>query len=473
MSTDKQLAIAEFITGVDDHSPELAAAVSLVLTDTVAAMLAGGRSELAEPLLLYAGRHASPTAAQGIVGFPALRVPAEHAAFVNGVLGHAIDFDDTVSSMPGHPSSIVLAALLSALDGSPCRGIDFVMAFAVGHEVAVRLGQAIGMGHYNRGWHSTGTIGVFGALAAVARLRGLSTEQTVAALGIATSASAGIRANFGTMTKPLHSGFAAGSGLRAALLAEDGVTGSDQALFGTNGYLELYGTEASNADLLPAALGQPFVLVEPGVTLKKYACCFATHRAIDAMEQIRKDVPVFDAADVESVVARVAPGVSRPIPYSRPRTGFEARFSMEYVLAVGALDGDFGLGAFSDEAVRRPAIVELLERVSMVEDPRCSPGDPDGRQDSAGTRGHIEVEVTLRGGQRYIRSVRVAPGGPGRRLDRDAVDAKWRACASQVPEVDADRVLDRLHRIAELPDVTLLAAELTGGELTGGALHVS
>ena len=389
----------------------------------------------------------------------------ERAAFVNGTLGHALDFDDTVSSMPGHPGAVVIHALLAALGDSPVTGRDFLTAVAVGYEVATKLGASIGMGHYNRGWHSTGSIGVFGATAAVSNLLRLDQQQVGHAIGITTSLASGLRANFGTMTKPIHSGWAASSGLTAAQLAACGLTSSDQAL---DAFYQTYGTAESDQHRL--ALGAPFTIQSPGIAFKKYACCFAMHRAIDALEQFRAEGVLGDEADVVKVTARVAPGVLKPLPYRRPVTGLEGKFSMEYALAIGVVDGDFSLHGFTDQAVLRPEIRAALERTEVREDPHCSPGDPEGRSASAGTRGFVEVVVDTGGGAaQHVKTVAVPPGSPLRPMSDHEIRSKFADCAefAGFSDTRAKAIVDLIDGLDEVADVAEILSLIAGSTRVG------
>ncbi len=452
-----ETALADFIvgTGVAEIPEEVLAVTQRALLDTVAAVLVGVSSELREPLLGYLD--AMPADGHSPVFGTERQTSPERAALVNGALGHAMDFDDTVSSMPGHPGAVVFSALLAALPHTPASGKDLLTAAAVGYEVATKLGRAIGMGHYNRGWHSTGSIGIFGATAAVGRLRGLTREQIRHALGIAASMSAGLRVNFGTMTKPLHSGWAASSGLTATMLASTGYTAAADALTGSGGLFEVAGDERSDPAVLEL-LGAPYTVVSPGIAFKKYACCYALHRAIDALTTLREDGVLGDPSEVQSVRARVAPGSLKPLIYRRPVTGLEGKFSMEYVLAAGVLDGRFALDAFTDEAVLRPAVRDILERTEAVESAECSPGDPEGRFASAGTRGVVEITVRKTDGTVHVRTVEESPGSPSRPLsDAEIVEKLRESCRfSGFPAERGERLLEIVAKLPELPDARVL-----------------
>jgi 2-methylcitrate dehydratase PrpD len=460
-----QSGLAEFIV----HPPETALSVEVLaaanhaITDAIAAILAGTTSELAPALMTYIDRFA--VAGSSPVLGTTRHLSSDRAALANATFGHSMDFDDTVSLMPGHPGVVIVSALLASLPpetaggrAETVGGREFLRAFVVGYEVATKLGASVGMGHYNRGWHSTGTIGVFGAFAAVACLQKLDHSQVVNGLGIVSSMAAGLRVNFGTMSKPLHSGWAASSGVTAAQLASVGFTGHHHALDGDEGFLAVYGTPESTPEALLPSLGSPFTLVSPGIAMKKYPCCYALHRVIDGLESIRAEVQLTPAT-VKALRARVAPGSLKPVPYLRPTTGMEARFSMPYVLAVGALDGDFGMAAFTDEAVARPEIRGLMERTAAVEDPACSPDDPRGMSRSAGTRGHVVVTVELVDGSVHERVVETPPGSPDRPLTLEQLAEKFNSCAERTPlsNDQVERALSMLGNLASVYDVSVLA----------------
>lgn len=460
-----QSGLAEFVARPPDDvlAPEVVAAATPAIIDAIASILSGTTSELREALLGYADEFAAPGDVP-VLG-TTRRLAPDRAALMNATFGHAMDFDDTVSLMPGHPGAIMTSALISALPDRPVNGREFLRAFIIGYEVATKFGAAIGMGHYHRGWHSTGSIGVFGAFAAVAALRRLEREAIERGIGIVASVAAGLRANFGTMTKPLHSGWAASSGLVAAQLAESGFTGHVGVLDGRDGFFTAYGTEQSDPAALAPSLGRPFTLVSPGIALKKYPCCYALHRAIDALVGIRDELS-FQTDEVDSITARVPTGTLKPLPYVRPTTGFEGRFSMPYILAVGGLDGDFGIDAFTDEAVMRPAVTALLDRVAAVEDPAMAPDDPDGLFRSAGTRGRVEVTLKLLGGRQVSRTVEVPPGAPLRPLSQQEVAEKYRSGAARagIGDDEVEASLIAWQQILELEDVRPVVASLSVNE---------
>ena len=458
--TGATAAIADFITNVParDFPRGAGDKAKKALADTFAVMLAGASAEVAPPLMRYLDTcgesGASPVLATG------RSASAETAALVNGTFGHALDYDDVLTMMPGHPSVVILAAVLASLNGARVSGRALIDAYVIGIEAGGKLGLGITNEHYHRGFHATGTLGIFAAVAALARLHGMKPPAIRQALGIAASAASGLRRNFGTMTKPLHSGLAARSALTAYRLADAGFTAAPDAIEAPAGFFAAYGTDASDAEAAAAGLGKPFVIDDPGLSLKKFPCCYATHRPVDAMLTLRGKLG-FDAAAVERVVCRMPPGGMQVLTYPRPATGLEGKFSLPYCLAAGALDGEYSLATFSDAAVRRREIADLYARIDAREDPACRGDAPDFERHSAGSRGFVEVEVKLRDGRSERMRVDRPPGAPGRELTWDELRTKFRDCALHSQRIaegaandafDAFMNLDRLEDIAPVID---------------------
>jgi len=413
---------------LDDLPPEAVDKAKKVIADTVAVILAGAGSELAEPL----GRYLETSGERGtspILGTSWTATP-ETAALINGSFGHALDFDDVLSMMPAHPSAIIIAALCAALGTRKVTGRDVLEAYVIGVEAGGKIGLGITVGHYHRGFHGTGTLGIFSALAALIKFERLSLNQARTAFGIAASMASGLRRNFGTMTKPLHTGWAARSALAAVRLAAAGFTAAPDVLEAKSGFFAAYGVDDSNSDIAAAGLGNPWVILDPGIALKRFACCYACHRGMDGVLVLRDRLGC-RADQVERVVCRMPPGGMQVLTYPRPRTGLEGKFSLEYCLAAGVLDGAYSLATFSDAAVARPEIAALLERVDAHEEPHCAGDDPLLHTRSSGSRGFVEVEIVLKDGRRAETRVDKAPGHPSRELTWSDIEAKFADCAAQ------------------------------------------
>jgi 2-methylcitrate dehydratase PrpD len=452
--------LADFIRDTDtkDAGPEAVELAKRVIADTIAVILSGAGSDVALPMLAHIARMGSGNVP--LLGTPA-SASAPAAALVGGTFGAALDFDDVLSMMPGHPAAVIMPALIAQCYDDPLAGADFIDAYIVGLEVGAKFSQGVGIRHYQRGFHATGTVAIFCAVGALARRFGLSADQTRMALSLAASTASGIQANFGTMTKPFHSGWAAQSAVIAVDLVRAGFTASLSALEDKGGYLSAYGTEESDAGKVLPLLGQPWTIVSPGIALKKFPTCYATHRAIDGVAEIECQVgPLLP--QLAKLTCRVAPGALLPLRFHRPKTGLEGKFSMPYGLAVAMLDRELTIASFEDPAVTRPEIWALYDKIEVVEDEACGAEDPDYHKKSAGTRGFVLVEAELADGHSVSRRVDIAPGHPTRPLTWHDLNRKFLDCARSC-EVDAGAAqdaFDALRRLDEVPDVAAVLRRL-------------
>ena len=430
-----------------------------VIADTFAVILSGAGSEVREPLMKYLSESEThgPTP---ILGTDHTTSPSM-SALINGTFGHALDFDDVLSMMPAHPSAIIVAALIADLSRHALSGRAFIEAYVIGVETGARIAQGITVGHYERGFHGTGTLGTFSALGALAKAYQLDVEQTRTAFGIAASMASGVRRNFGTMTKPLHTGLAARNALEAIRLAQCGLTAAPDVLEAKAGFYAAYGVPSSNPQVAIEALSGPGILLEPGIALKKFACCYAAHRAMDGILVLRTRHTI-TAAEVERIECRMPPGGMLVLTYPLPLTGLEGKFSLQYALAAGMLDGEYSIATFTDVAVNRPEIKELLTRVVAVEDACCRDDDPLFDTRSSGSRGFVEVEILLKNGTRDMVRIFKPPGHPSRELSWEEITDKFNDCARQA-KIDAAMALEALDQIRALqtcPDVSLIINKL-------------
>ncbi|MGH9029632.1 MAG: MmgE/PrpD family protein [Acidimicrobiales bacterium] len=431
---------------------------ALSVADTIGVMLAGTTGDVAGPLRRYVAGHVGHGDAR-ILGWD-LQVPGELAAFANGTLGHALDFDDAVLIVPMQASSIVVAALLAAEPTGTLTGAALLEAYIVGIEVAAKIAQAIGLAHHARGWHAAGTIGIFGAIAGLSTLLQLDEQRVRYAVGIGSSMASGLQCNFGTMTKPLHSGSAARNALTAVELARDGWTSDRTSLESNSGFFEIYGTGRSSALAIAPSLGNPYVFEDPGVALKRYPCCYALHRAVDGIRSLLEGPRGVE--EIVEIRCSVPPGGLRLL-YPRPKTGLEGKFSMQYALAATALDGTLDLESFEVPQVLRPSVAELYERIIVREEERCSVGDGTVRTLSPGTVGFVEVSVRFADGTSRTATTYKPKGSPGRPLEWLDVREKFLGCAAVagVQEPDAREVIDALERLETIDDLNPLLRRLS------------
>ena len=368
MSTAAQ-AIGAHSAGFDDTrlGDDLLERVGRAVVDTCAVGIAG-RAEPASELALRYAR----AAAAGSGPFSARcwardeTLPLELAALYNGVAAHVLDYDDVTSPLRGHPSVAMLPALVALGESIDASGRSLAGAYVVGFDVICRLARAMGLRHYARGWHSTATIGGIGCAVACARLLGLDAERTTNAIGLAVAQAGGSRANFGTHAKSFQAGHANALGLRAALLAKEGFDAAPDILEAGFGYVALYGHGESLVQEM-AGLGQGKTELErEGIEVKKYPMCYATHRALDGVLDLRAEFGL-ELAQVKSVFVTTSAGALTPLIHQRPRSGLEGKFSMQYAVAAALADGRVGLASFTDAAVRRPEAQAFFPSVTAAE----------------------------------------------------------------------------------------------------------
>ncbi|MFA6615590.1 MAG: MmgE/PrpD family protein [Hydrogenophaga sp.] len=362
--------LARFSTRLDPASlrdSDLAACGRTWL-DTVGVAVPGWREPAARRALAYAaqleGLEPGPKRAR-LWGHPGAS-SMEMAAFLNGVAAHVLDYDDVTSPMRGHPSVALWPALMALADGRGLSGARLPSAYIVGFEAICKLSKAIAQPHYARGWHTTSSIGVIGATLACCHLLELDLWQTSNALGLAVAQSGGTRQHFGTDAKSFQAGMCGAAAVRSALLAEQGLDASESALDGPFGFTALHGNGESLADALSALGESPFELHTSGVEVKRFPMCYATHRAIDGVLSLRRDHGL-TLRDVRRVDVETSAGGLIPLIHHRPGTGLQAKFSMEYAVAAALADAGVRLSSFTDEAVRRPEIVDFMARVNATE----------------------------------------------------------------------------------------------------------
>ncbi len=403
--------IANF--GPKDLTADEAHSARRALLDTLACTLGGRHEPAAVRALAYARKVSGPGAAT--VWGSGERLGLEQAAFVNGVMGHVLDYDDVSGPTRGHPSVAILPALV-ALAEAEGLGVDAVAAaFVAGFEIAGRIGDTLGDDHYAKGWHATASIGLIGATAACANLLRLPADQVTHSIGLAVAQAAGTRENFGTDAKSFQAGHANRAAVQSVLLAREGFTAAPEVLEGPRGYLSLYG---AGEDLVAgfANLGAtPRLLEKARLEVKKYPMCYGTHRALDALFALKTESGV-GLQDVASVEVLGNARAFAPLKHDRPQTGLEGKFSMQYAMAAGLADGRVTLASFEDAAVRRPEIQEFLPRVTK-------------RETDAPIRPRFNtVRLALKDGRTLERRVEALRGGPEAPLPDAELAAKLADC---------------------------------------------
>ena len=423
------------------------------ILDTVGVTLAGAREDCA--------RIVDGIAARGAAG-PSLifggnrRIPALEAALVNGTASHALDFDDCNNTLGGHPSAPILPALFALADETGASGRDFIAAYVAGFETECKIALGVHFHHYTKGWHPTATLGVFGAAAACAKLLGLPDDRTATALSIAASLASGVKANFGTMVKPLHVGHCTRNGMLAALLARDGFSAGDRVFEHKQGFFNVFNGEGNyDAGKILPAWAQPLDIVTPGIAIKQYPCCGSTHSALDAMLKLaREHKPA--AGDIERVDvwthARRLEHTNRP----EPTSDLDAKFSLQYCMARALLDRRISIEHFERRAHEEPAAQKLLPRVHAA--PYTTAQFPAENHFGA------EVRVALRGGK--VLSARVdQPFGrtSDNPLPAALLKEKFEDCAARaLPRERIATLYSAIQGFENLRDVREVTALIAG-----------
>lgn len=419
-------AIASFAVGWTDFPDAVLDAGRRAFLDVFGVAVAGASHEDAVGLLTHVRR----TYARGpatALGLAEPLVP-EAAAYANSVLGHVLDFDDHHDSVGGHPTVVVLPAVVAVAEAHGLGAREVLEAYAVGVETMCGLGRCLNHTHYEKGWHPTATLGIFGATAAVARLTGADVATTVRALAIAASFASGIKGNFGTAMKPVQVGFAASKAIQAVSLAGLSASANPGVFLGEHSFPTVYNGHPVE-DWSPLdRLGADWEVLRPGLVFKLYPCCGSTHAPIDAALRLRAR-PGFDiAADIRAVEIRTHP---RRLPHTdrpRPVTSAQGRFSVQYVVARALTDGAVGPGDFTVERIAEPAISRLLDVTSTGHlEPARQIVLPGRRDCFSGA-----VTVVLASGERLEEYVPCPRGmDPAEPLATAELERKFLACVAE------------------------------------------
>jgi 2-methylcitrate dehydratase PrpD len=413
--------LADFVCSLtwDELPEDVRQEAKLAIADTIGGALAAVDEPVAKAVVQMVEGESGSVELWGLKR----RTTARNAAFVNGTLAHAHDIDDTNPSMRGHPSCPVVPVIFALAPQRRADGKDLIAAYVAGVEVATKVGRAVNMPHYNRGWHTTLTLGTLGAAAAAANLLKLDKERTAIALAIGASTASGLVANFGTMTKPVHSGFASENGVKAALLARAGVTANPRALEAGSGFFDLFcGLDNVRPELAVQALGERYDLVDPGNIYKQYPTCSLTHCAIDMILDGIADGQI-DPGQVESVECAVGYRCENTLPYHEARTGLEGKFSMEYCLAAALVYGQVGFAEFRDDKVNAPAVSAMHQRIKLYT-------HPDLRTPESVPFDFTDITIVHRDGRKFHGRESYAKGDPHKRWSLAEFKGKFVRCAA-------------------------------------------
>ncbi len=427
-------------------SAEVIEIAKRALIDYIGVTLAGSREPVSANLQAYG---------KWIAGCPESRVFGTHmivphniAALINGTAAHALDYDDVSWTTIGHPTVTVGPAVFAAGEAAHSSGMEALKAYIVGVEIEHKIASLVMPKVSSNGWHTTSVFGPFGAATASSLMHDLDFESFRSALGIAASKSSGIRSNFGTMTKAYHAGMAAFNGTTASILARLGVNASENAIEGQDGFVQAFAAGELKSSL--ANLGQPWDIVTPGLVFKRYPCCSGAHPALDCVLQMLKETP-FTADEVSSIHVGVSLLGPRELVCHSPTTVAEARFSMEYALAVAVVYGKAGLAQYTPEAMNDVRVKRLVPRISMEIDSELAALGFIGTAPA-------KLRITLEDGRTLEGRCDLATGNPEKPLSDSDLTSKFMECASRVLEPTRSRkLLDMLFSLDEIEDINLIA----------------
>lgn len=443
---------------------EVVRAAKRHMLDSIAVML-GGLSNDATRLTRAVVEAQGGVPDAHVVG-SAWRGPVPSVALVNGVAGHVLDYDDTqlathkeaVYGLLTHPSVPCLAAALPFAEARHRTGRELIAAFAVGTEVECRLADASFPRHYYEGFHSSGTFGHFASVVATAMLAGLRGNSLARAVGLAAAQAAGLREHFGTMTKSFHVGKAASNGVLATLFAEQGFTAAPDILEAPRGFYKA-ASGGFYEDKLAPRLGDPWFYIDPGVSIKPHPSGSLTHPAMTLLARLVEDHGIRPGQ-----ISRIDVGTNKYMPnalkHPRPTTELEAKFSMQFCLAILLVDGRAGIAQFTDEATRRADVRALVERVNFYV------------HDELESRGYdqmwTQIDIHLLDGRTFSGQTRVGRGHPDHPMSDEELAAKCHECAGSVLNPAAiDRVVELVFTLEGEADLDTLVAALTPVERDG------
>ena len=454
--------LSQFIANTtykDLPEPVVVAAKRGVL-DFIAVTLAGSREPVGGKITNHIKEikyHNEATVING--GF---KTNAYLAAFANGTMAHALDYDDVLHIPPmwtGHPSVAILPAALAVAEKMNASGKELILAYCQGIEIYAKVALLCGDTAYRNGWHNTSIIGTMAAAGAAAKLSKLNELHVRRAFGIAASLAGGLRQNFGTMVKPLHAGIAARNGVEAALLAETDFT-SDENIFEaplgfknvfTGNHSDIsreipYGSKTITPSEFAGCLGNPWNILTPGVSFKICPSCRATHFGMDAALYFRQKYSV-DAEQISEIECHVPNHMESVLFYHTPQTGLEGKFSLEYVLARAVIDGTPRIDDFTDERVNEAKIKKLIKKIKWV-----------SFEPEAGTFGTPEFIVKLNDGTNWHTQIEFPRGEPENPVSDDILVEKYQDCAGSIlPEKIRTQVKDLVLNLESVEDISRLA----------------
>jgi 2-methylcitrate dehydratase PrpD len=430
------------------------------ILDGLGLALAGSRAQTGAICRRYL-EHLGICGGKATVVGSGLKASPRFAAWTNGVSIHADDFDDTqlsaakdrVYGLLVHPTVPVLPAILALAEGQGVSGKEFLMAYHLGVEVECKVAEAISPRHYQDGFHSTGTCGPFGSAAACAKLLRFDLSKTLNSFGLVASQSGGLRENFGTMTKPFQAGHAAESGVVCTELVGLGWDAAQQILEADRGFFHAFGGTFDPGAILDR-LGKPWTFVSPGISLKPYPSGSLTHPAMTELARLISANNI-QAEQVEKVDIGANHNMTTTLLHHQPKTGLEAKFSMEFCLAILLLHGKAGLSEFTDQIAQRSDVQDMIRRVNFYVDPEAEKAGYDKMTSL--------LKIHLKDGRVIAGRAAFGKGSPADPMTFEEATVKFRGCAeyAEWPKAKTEKIIDFVQTLESRPDVGMLSPLLS------------
>lgn len=453
--------VSEFVVGTtfDDLSAEVIELGKKSILDGFGLALSGSVAKSGELVRQHLDDLGLADGAATVIG-GGRKVAPRLAAFANGVGIHADDYDDTqlavakdrVYGLLTHPTAPALPAALAIAELTKSSGKDFMLAYHLGVEVECKIAEAIAPRHYQTGFHATATCGTFAAASASAKLMGLDVATTLRALSIAGSQSAGLRENFGTMTKPFHAGRSSESGVAAAQFASYGWTATPRILEAPRGFFSAAGGGYDQNAIL-GKLGAPWTFANPGISIKPHPSGSLTHPGMTEMLRLIKEYDI-RAEDVQRVRVGTNSNMPNALIHHRPKDELQAKFSMEFCMAILLLEGRAGLNEFTDAAVEREDVKAMIEKVDFVID------------DEAEAAGYhlmtTLIDIELKDGRKISGRADFGKGSPAFPMTYEEVADKFRENAefAGMARGKANEIVELVRRLETLQTLDELTARL-------------
>lgn len=450
---DETRRLAQFITGINfsDLSSKVVEKTKLLILDQLGCQLAFAALPWNEAIYTYT-RKRRGSSKHSTLTYYGLKTTAEDAAFANAIFGHGFEMDDTELSSASHPGVTVIPPALAVGEMKKVTGKEFLTAIVAGYDVFIRVGLAA-RSMINRGFHTTAVLGPLGAAAATSKVLKLDVDRTLNALAIAASESGGLAeyTESGGSVKRVHAGFAAQSGLRAALLAKAGLTGPPTALEGRKGLCQAFANEYSLEEIT-AGLGKEFRILLTGS--KPYCCCAAQHSALDAVSEIMRERVIVPEEIVKIEVSQKARDVRATGNIVEPRDIVAAQFSGRFGISLRLIKGSNGLQGYSRANLSSPQVLRLAHLIEYHIDDEMEKSNPTGAP--------ARVEIHLKNGSIHERTVQYAKGTIQNPMTGKELEDKFRELtATLLTREHADKIVRIVRKLEELDNLRNLISLLT------------